>query len=125
MIKRLSIRLFTHIRLPAGRHLIHEASRAVSCSSCVPVTSSCVAADDERTPGMGDVVGEIALFEAATRNADVVADGSVDVLVQGTREFEEMLYRAPAVATRLEEVARRRTLASRSGDSGGDEVAVR
>lgn len=110
--------LFTHIRFPAGRHLIREGERG---HEMFVVRAGEVAVRRGLTEvarlGPGAVVGELALLDGAARNADVVAVGSVDVLVQGTGEFEAMRDLAPALVARVKEVAHRRRSALGSGGS--------
>ena len=45
--------------------------------------------------GVGDFFGELALFDEAPRNATVVADSGVTVLVLGRTEFQRLLSDLP------------------------------
>ena len=51
--------------------------------------------------GPGDVVGELALLDRRCRTATVVAETPVVVLISGTREFAELLAKAPNVTRKL------------------------
>jgi NTE family protein len=56
----------------------------------------------------GDVFGEMAFFADGRRTADVFADTEVRILAMFGTRFEQLLALAPAVADRLETLARGR-----------------
>lgn len=51
--------------------------------------------------GPGDAVGELGLLDKGVRTATVVADGPVDVLVIGPREFSGLLHQVPSLPQKL------------------------
>ena len=60
------------------------------------------------TLGRGEILGEIALLENERRTATVVAATAVRAAVMSRREFDEMRAELPAVAARIERIARER-----------------
>jgi len=53
------------------------------------------------TLGPGSGFGELALLESARRNATVVADTDMELVVLGEREFAEMLDEVPGFARKM------------------------
>ena len=53
------------------------------------------------TLGAGDYFGELALLDRGPRNATVKADGDMEVLVLGQREFSGVLDEVPTIAHKL------------------------
>ena len=53
------------------------------------------------TLGPGDYFGELALLDRGPRNATVKADGDMEVLVLGQREFSGVLDEVPTIAHKL------------------------
>jgi CRP-like cAMP-binding protein len=53
------------------------------------------------TLGPGQYFGELAVLDRAPRNATVVADGPMKLLVLGQREFSALLDTVPGVAHKL------------------------
>lgn len=51
--------------------------------------------------GPGDSVGELGLLDHGVRTATVVADGPVEVLVIGPREFSALLHDVPSLSKKL------------------------
>lgn len=51
--------------------------------------------------GPGSMIGELGLLDRGPRTATVVADGSVDVLVIGPREFSALLDDVPSINHKL------------------------
>lgn len=51
--------------------------------------------------GPGDFFGELALLDGHPRNASVIADGPMTVVVLGQREFLGALHDAPTLALKL------------------------
>jgi CRP/FNR family cyclic AMP-dependent transcriptional regulator len=60
------------------------------------------------TLGRGEILGEIALLENERRTATVTAATAVRAAVMSRREFDEMRAEMPAVAARIERIARER-----------------
>ena len=53
------------------------------------------------TLGPGDYFGELALLDRGPRNATVKADGDMEILVLGQREFSGVLDEVPTLAHKL------------------------
>ncbi len=53
------------------------------------------------TLGPGDYFGELALLDRGPRNATVKADGDMEILVLGQREFSGVLDEVPTIAHKL------------------------
>jgi CRP/FNR family transcriptional regulator, cyclic AMP receptor protein len=53
------------------------------------------------TLGPGSGFGELALFEKAPRNATVVADTDMELVVVGQREFAGLLDQVPGFARKM------------------------
>ena len=53
------------------------------------------------TLGPGDSFGELALLDRSPRNATVLADGDVDVVMLAQREFTGLLQTVPTLAHKL------------------------
>ncbi len=51
--------------------------------------------------GAGSVIGELGLLDRGPRTATVVADGPVDALVIGPREFSALLDEVPSITHKL------------------------
>ena len=51
--------------------------------------------------GPGDFFGEMALLDRAPRNATIVADAPMNVLVLDAREFEALLDESPSISRKL------------------------
>lgn len=51
--------------------------------------------------GPGDFVGELALLDRRGRTATVVTEGPAVVMISGTREFAELLAKAPTMTRKL------------------------
>ncbi len=51
--------------------------------------------------GAGSVVGELGLLDRGPRTATVVADGPIEVLVLGPREFAALLDEVPTISHKL------------------------
>ena len=51
--------------------------------------------------GPGDTIGELGLLDHGRRSATVVADGPLQVLVIGRREFSALLHDVPVIAQKL------------------------
>lgn len=51
--------------------------------------------------GPGAVIGELGLLDRGPRTATVIADGPVEVLVIGPREFSALLDEVPAISRKI------------------------
>jgi CRP-like cAMP-binding protein len=71
------------------------------------------------TLGPGQYFGELALLDRAPRNATVVADGPMQLLVLGQREFNAVLDTVPGVAHKL-----LRSMAARLRDADTKDVTT-
>ncbi|HET9692257.1 MAG TPA: cyclic nucleotide-binding domain-containing protein [Acidimicrobiales bacterium] len=87
------------VTLPAGTKIVtqgdvgHEFYLVVSGAATVERNGEKVA-----SLGEGDYFGELAVLGHGTRNATVVADGEIELLVIGQREFRTVLDDVPAMA---------------------------
>jgi hypothetical protein len=107
-------RLGTTINVRQGRTLTREGAVGRECF----VTLDGIAVAQRRgrpigVIGAGSIAGEMALLSHTTRNATVVADTPMRVLVLDQREFAELLAIAPHIETAVERIAdERRTVPS-------------
>ncbi len=98
--------LTTYLRIPKGRVLIREGSRAqeflIITSGTARVTRE---TDDGATTvaevGSGEILGEMALLTGSPRNATAVATSDLGVLVSSASEFRSILRIAPSVADKV------------------------
>ncbi len=51
--------------------------------------------------GPGDAIGELGLLDRGPRTATVVADGPLEVLVLGGREFAALLDQVPSISRKM------------------------
>jgi CRP/FNR family cyclic AMP-dependent transcriptional regulator len=97
------------IDLPVGYHLLDQGSFPhevfVILDGTVDVTKDGVPL---ATLGRGEILGEIAILGGERRTATVVAATPVRAAVMMRREFDEMRAEMPAVAQRIERIARER-----------------
>jgi CRP/FNR family cyclic AMP-dependent transcriptional regulator len=97
------------IDLRPGYHLLDQGSFPheffVIIEGTVDITQDGVPL---ATLGRGEILGEIALIENERRTATVVAATAVRAAVMTRREFDEMRAEMPAVAARIERIARER-----------------
>src|SRR5712691_499372 len=90
------------VRVPAGKTLIsegetgHEFFVILDGSARVTKHGRKVA-----TLGAGSSFGELALLEKAPRNATVVADSDMELVVLGQREFAGLIDEVPGFARKL------------------------
>lgn len=81
----------TLIDLPAGTTLCQEGERGTQAFLILEGTATVQLGDRDVSVGPGDVIGEIATLDPAlTRNATVVADVDVLVLVYDPRSFRAL-----------------------------------
>jgi CRP/FNR family transcriptional regulator, cyclic AMP receptor protein len=97
------------IDLPAGYHLLDQGGFPhevfVILEGTVDVTKD---GEPLATLGRGEILGEIAILGNERRTATVVASTPVRAAVMMRREFDEMRSEMPAVAQRIERIARER-----------------
>ena len=98
--------LTTYLRIPKGRVLIREGSRAqeflIITSGTARVTRE--TGDGATTVaevGSGEILGEMALLTGSPRNATAVATSDLGVLVSSASEFRSILRIAPSVADKV------------------------
>ena len=90
------------IQVPAGKALVsegetgHEFFVIVDGKARVTRQGRKVA-----TLGAGDAFGELALLEKAPRNATVIADTDMELVVLGQREFAGLIDEVPGFARKL------------------------
>jgi CRP-like cAMP-binding protein len=90
------------VRVPAGKTLIsegetgHEFFVILSGKAKVMRHGRKIA-----TIGPGDAFGELALLEKAPRNATVVAETDMDLVVLGQREFAGIVDEVPGFARKM------------------------
>jgi CRP-like cAMP-binding protein len=90
------------VRVPAGKALVtegetgHEFFVILEGSAKVSKQGRKVA-----QLGSGDSFGELALLEKAPRNATVVADSDMELVVLGQREFAGLIDEVPGFARKL------------------------
>ena len=90
------------IHVPAGKALVsegetgHEFFVIVEGKARVTRQGRKVA-----SLGAGDAFGELALLEKAPRNATVIADSDMELVVLGQREFAGLIDEVPGFARKL------------------------
>jgi CRP-like cAMP-binding protein len=95
-------RLGTPIDVPAGRVLTREGAAGHDCF--VTLDGVAVVERGGRSIGViepGSIAGEMALLGHTTRNATVVAETRMQLLVFDHREFAELLDIAPSIEATL------------------------
>lgn len=90
------------VNLPDGRVLMNqdESSR----EAFIIVSGKAVVRRNNRKVaelGPGSMIGELGLLDRGPRTATVVAEGPVDVLVLGPREFAALLDDVPSITHKL------------------------
>ncbi len=97
------------IDLPAGYRLLEQGSFPheffVILEGTVDITKD---GAPLASLGRGEILGEIAILEDERRTATVVAATPVRAAVMSRREFDQMRAQLPAVAQRIERIARER-----------------
>ena len=90
------------VRVAAGKALITEGETGheffVIISGAASVTRH---GQKIATLGPGDAFGELALLEKAPRNASVIADTDMELVVLGQREFAGIVDEVPGFARKL------------------------
>jgi CRP/FNR family transcriptional regulator, cyclic AMP receptor protein len=104
----------THLeQVEAGETIISEG--APSSNVYVLVTGTATVRRGGRrvdTMGVGDVFGELGLFLGTTRNASVVADGPVELLVLGRSSLRAAVDTVPGLGWKLLESVTERLAAT-------------
>lgn len=94
--------LVTELRIPPGEEVMVEGS--VAHEFIVIESGSAIVKRGGKklaTLGPGDVVGELALILRRPRNATVVADTELTILVVDSRSFDRLIDEVPGLARRL------------------------
>jgi CRP-like cAMP-binding protein len=105
-------RLGTPLGVRAGRTLTCEGAIGRECF--VTLDGVAVVARDGHRVGAipaGSIAGEMALLDGATRNATVVSDTPMQLLVLSDREFRHLLELAPGIADDIARIAGERRAA--------------
>jgi CRP/FNR family cyclic AMP-dependent transcriptional regulator len=103
-------RLADDVEVPAGAELTREGGYAREFFVVVSGTAD-VHRDGERVGrlGPGDFFGEVGLLGPRwERSATVIATSPMRLLVMARRQFRELLFAAPTVATRIRGAATQR-----------------
>jgi CRP/FNR family transcriptional regulator, cyclic AMP receptor protein len=97
------------IDLPVGYHLLDQGGFPhevfVILDGTVDITKD---GEPLATLGRGEILGEIAILGDERRTATVVAATPVHAAVMMRREFDEMRAEMPAIAERIQRIARER-----------------
>jgi CRP-like cAMP-binding protein len=90
------------VSVEAGRVLVEEGSRGREAFVILDGTAT-VKRNGRKVAslGPGDQFGELALLDGGPRTATVVADGPMQVLVIGQREFTGVLDEVPGLAHKV------------------------
>jgi len=95
-------KLATEIEIAPGRTFIREGEFAQEMLVILGGTASVLKGGEKiATLGAGDFVGELALLQRRPRNASVVADTKLDVLVIDSGAMDALLDDIPGLAKRL------------------------
>jgi CRP-like cAMP-binding protein len=110
--------LGTQLDVRAGRVLMRQGDGAREC--LVTLDGSAIAfraGEPLGVIGPGSIAGEMALLDATTRNATVVAETPMCLLVLDPSEFANLLTIAPRIETVIERIAEQRRRAVNSAHS--------
>ncbi|MDZ4825070.1 MAG: cyclic nucleotide-binding domain-containing protein [Actinomycetota bacterium] len=90
------------VRVPAGKELIREGETGHEFFVILDGTAK-VTRHGRRvnTLGPGAAFGELAMLEKAPRNATVIADTDMELVVLGQREFAGIIDEVPGFARKL------------------------
>ena len=90
------------VRVPAGKALVSEGETGHEFFVILDGTAR-VSRQGRKIAalGPGDSFGELALLEKAPRNATVVADSDMELVVLGQREFSGIIDEVPGFARKL------------------------
>ncbi len=101
---RLIESLGTVTTLPAGRRFVTEGAFGREAVIILDGSASIVHENSDggvetiATVGKGDLVGEVALLSGQPRNATVMADTDLEIVVFNIREFRSLLDQAPRLS---------------------------
>ena len=99
---KLVARRAEDVKVPAGKELVREGAPGHEFFVIVDGTATVKKGNRKVARlGAGDFFGELALLDKAPRNATVVADTSMEVLVLGQREFSGLLDEVPGLAHKM------------------------
>ena len=90
------------VRVPTGKALVTEGETGHEFFAIISGTAR-VERHGRKIAGLGpgDAFGELALLEKAPRNATVIADTDMELVVLGQREFGGVIDEVPGVARKL------------------------
>ena len=90
------------VRVPSGKALVTEGETGHEFFVILDGTAR-VSRQGRKIAalGPGDSFGELALLEKAPRNASVIADSDMELVVLGQREFGGLLDEVPGFARKL------------------------
>jgi CRP/FNR family cyclic AMP-dependent transcriptional regulator len=90
------------VRVPAGKALVSEGETGHEFFVILDGTAR-VTRQGRKIASLapGDSFGELALLEKAPRNATVVADSDMELVVLGQREFAGLIDEVPGFARKL------------------------
>ncbi len=90
------------VRVPAGKALVSEGETGHEFFVILDGTARVSRGGRKvATIGPGAAFGELALLERAPRNATVVADSDMELVVLGQREFAGIIDEVPGFARKL------------------------
>jgi CRP-like cAMP-binding protein len=90
------------VRVAAGKTIVEEGQTGHEFFLILDGNASVLRKGRKvATLGAGDYFGELALLDRGPRNATVKADGDMEVLVLGQREFSGVLDEVPTIAHKL------------------------
>ena len=105
-------RLGTHLEVRSGRVLIREGAIGRQCFVTLDgVAIAERAGQPAGVIGAGSVAGEMALLDQTRRNATVVAESPMRLLVLTPHEFRELLDVAPCIKACLDRIVTERLAA--------------
>jgi CRP-like cAMP-binding protein len=90
------------VQVPAGKALVSEGETGHEFFVIIDGRASVTRKGRKvATIGPGDAFGELALLDKAPRNASVVADTDMELVVLGQREFAGLIDDVPGFARKL------------------------
>ena len=90
------------IRVPAGKAIITEGETGHEFFAIIEGTATVTRHGQKiASLGPGDAFGELALLEKAPRNASVIAETDMELVVLGQREFAGIVDEVPGFARKM------------------------